>query len=104
VVKASLRPRETEQVQSDFDFHPSQPQFRRSLAGPQYSQPTRRPSTYKTSGFTDFLNVLEAETIAFGRPVALMHGDTHYFRIDEPLFDSKAKAAGGNSARGPDDR
>jgi hypothetical protein len=58
------------------------------------------PSTYKKSGFTDFLIALEAETIAFGSPVALVHGDTHYFRVDKPMFDSVAKAAGGSSARG----
>lgn len=58
------------------------------------------PSAYKKSGFTDFLIALEAETIAFGNPVALVHGDTHYFRIDKPLFDSKTTAARGGSARG----
>ena len=58
------------------------------------------PSTYQKSGFTDFLAALETETIAFGRPVGLIHGDTHYFRVDKPLFDSRAQAAAGSSARG----
>lgn len=41
-----------------------------------------------TSGLTayqDFLAALEAETRAFGKPVVLVHGDSHYFRIDKPL-------------------
>ncbi len=29
--------------------------------------------------------LLETETIAFGKPVALVHGDSHFFRIDKPL-------------------
>lgn len=42
--------------------------------------------TTPTSGFRDFLTVLEAETLAFApRPVVLVHGDSHYFRIDKPL-------------------
>ena len=39
-------------------------------------------------GFFSFLRLLRAETIAFGKPVVLVHGDTHYFRIDKPLLDS----------------
>lgn len=31
------------------------------------------------------LPVLEAETKAFGKPVVLVHGDSHYYRIDQPL-------------------
>jgi Calcineurin-like phosphoesterase len=38
------------------------------------------------TGFNDFLATLEAETIAFGKPVVLVHGDSHYFRIDKPLI------------------
>lgn len=40
-------------------------------------------------GFTDFLRELQAQTVAFGRPVVLFHGDTHYFRIDKPLVDER---------------
>jgi len=44
------------------------------------------PQPKRPSGFIDFLSALEAEALAFGKPVALMHGDTHYFRVDKPLF------------------
>jgi hypothetical protein len=42
-------------------------------------------------GFNEWLKVLEQETIAFQRPVVLVHGDSHYFRIDKPLVGSKSK-------------
>jgi hypothetical protein len=44
-----------------------------------------------TDGFHDFLFALRAQVIAFGKPVAYVHGDSHYFRIDKPLLDSTGK-------------
>jgi len=43
------------------------------------------------AGFNDFLSELEHQTIAFKKPVVLVHGDSHYFRIDKPLVGSKSK-------------
>ncbi len=40
------------------------------------------------SGFTEFKAVLEEKTITFGKPVVLVHGDTHTFRIDKPAISS----------------
>ncbi|MGH2688666.1 MAG: DUF7594 domain-containing protein [Actinomycetota bacterium] len=37
------------------------------------------------SGFDDMKEVLEEEVVAFGKPVAFVHGDTHKFRVDQPL-------------------
>ncbi len=31
------------------------------------------------TGYNDFLAALEEETVAFGKPVVLVHGDTHIF-------------------------
>jgi hypothetical protein len=42
-------------------------------------------------GFQSFLLELRKDTIDFGRPVAYVHGDSHYFRIDKPLLDSTGK-------------
>jgi hypothetical protein len=42
-------------------------------------------------GFNQWLRLLEQETIAFGRPVVLVHGDSHYFRIDKPLVNAKTR-------------
>ncbi len=49
------------------------------------------PDFPELSGFRDFLRDLELEAKRFGRPVALVHGDTHYFRIDKPLPRSRKK-------------
>lgn len=43
------------------------------------------------TGFNDFLAALEARTIAFGKPVVLVHGDSHYFRIDKPLLGTVSR-------------
>ena len=40
-------------------------------------------------GFNEMLRVLEELTVAFGKPVVLVHGDSHYFRIDKPLVSSR---------------
>ena len=49
------------------------------------------PTSKKPSGFSDFLVALETETVAFDKPVVLMHGDSHYFRIDKPMFETVGK-------------
>ena len=42
-------------------------------------------------GFNEMLKVIEAETVAFKKPVVLVHGDSHYFRIDQPLISSRSR-------------
>ncbi|MGR9116200.1 MAG: metallophosphoesterase [Gammaproteobacteria bacterium] len=39
----------------------------------------------RLTGYEDFLVQLEHETRKFGKPVVLVHGDSHFFRIDKPL-------------------
>jgi hypothetical protein len=56
-------------------------------------EPTRDPKTLAETdglpdGFQSFLTELRRQVIAFGGPVAYVHGDSHYFRIDKPLLDS----------------
>ena len=66
----------------------------------------------KPDGFRDFLLALRAEVIAFRKPVAYVHGDTHTFRIDKPLFDAQGRRLenftrletfGDNAANGTND-
>lgn len=38
-------------------------------------------------GYTDLLNALVAHTSAYDGQVVLVHGDTHFFKIDKPLLD-----------------
>jgi hypothetical protein len=51
------------------------------------------------NGFTDLRALLEHETIAFGKPVVLVHGDSHFFRVDKPLGAGGATPAVENFTR-----
>ena len=44
--------------------------------------------TNEPSGFAEFKAALEEEVAAYDRPVVLVHGDTHTFRIDKPTISS----------------
>lgn len=48
------------------------------------------PKEKRSTGFDEFLQVLEERTLEFGKPVVYVHGDTHTFRIDKPLVRSPA--------------
>src|SRR6185503_758759 len=39
-------------------------------------------------GFLEYLTALRDQVIAFRKPVAYVHGDSHYFRVDKPFQDS----------------
>jgi len=39
-------------------------------------------------GYHDYLVALRDEVTAFQRPVAYVHGDSHYFRVDRPLLNA----------------
>ncbi len=43
----------------------------------------------KRIGFNTFLEALRPEVTQFGKPVVLVHGDSHYFRLDKPLMDAR---------------
>lgn len=37
-------------------------------------------------GYDEFLQALESEVVRFARPVLLVHGDRHEYRLDKPFF------------------
>ena len=58
--------------------------------------PLRNPRTLaetdgQPDGFMEFLSALRDQVIAFRKPVAYVHGDSHYFRVDKPLLDSQGR-------------
>jgi hypothetical protein len=58
--------------------------------------PLRDPKTLaetdgQPDGYQGFLVALRAEVIAFKRPVAYVHGDSHYLRIDRPFLDAQGR-------------
>ena len=55
--------------------------------------PVRDPNTLaetdgQPDGFQEFLLPLRDQVIAFAKPVAYVHGDSHYFRIDKPFLNA----------------
>jgi len=53
----------------------------------------------KVSGLVDTREALKKETIAFQRPVVLVHGDSHFFRIDNAFFSRPPRGQAGEPAR-----
>jgi hypothetical protein len=47
-----------------------------------------RPPEERT-GYNDFLDTLERETLDFDKPVVLVHGDSHTFTVDKPMTSSE---------------
>lgn len=47
----------------------------------------RQPPPKTTDGYAAFKQELLARTLDFAKPVFLVHGDTHWFRVDQPLID-----------------
>ena len=50
----------------------------------------KAPEARRATGFDEFVGALEKETLAFGKPVVYVHGDTHIFRVDKPLVGSRS--------------
>lgn len=79
--------------------------------------PVRDPKTLaETDGFPDgfqtFLLALRDQVIAFKKPVAYVHGDSHYLRIDKPFLNAtgqrlenftRVETFGDNQANGTND-
>lgn len=59
-------------------------------ANPRFDDKKRKPD----DGFGDTVAALERETEAFPGQVVLVHGDSHYFRIDKPLVPARNNPEG----------
>src|SRR5262249_9318128 len=58
--------------------------------------PLRNPRTLaetdgQPDGYQEFLSALRDEVFAFRKPVADVHGDSHYFRVDKPFLDAQGR-------------
>ena len=53
--------------------------------------PERGSTNRVHAGYRDLVAALERETLTFQKPVVLVHGDSHYFRIDKPLYGAKSR-------------
>jgi hypothetical protein len=52
------------------------------------------PSPKRSAGYIEFVAALEREVLAYEKPIALVHGDTHYFRVDKPIILDDGRARG----------
>lgn len=77
---------------------------RRGLAGmlvfaqadPDFEEQFRRRGG---DGFAEFRKALRDLAVGFGRPVLFVHGDSHFYRLDQPLVDPKTGQALTNFTR-----
>ncbi len=74
-------------IQANPKFEFAWPLRRRNGIG--YAPPPKRPD-----GYAAFVAALTREVLAYDRPVALVHGDTHYFRVDKPIIIDDKSGAG----------
>ena len=79
---------------------------------PQRDPKTLAETDGQPDGFQKFLLALRQEVIAFRKPVAYVHGDSHYFRVDRPFLDdqgrrlenfTRVETFGDNQANGTND-
>ncbi len=57
-----------------------------------HAEPDWQPRA--SSGFADWIAVLRETAEAFTRPILLLHGDSHRFKVDRPLLDAHGDAYG----------
>ena len=51
--------------------------------------PRGQPAPSRPLAFDDYVQTLSEELETYDRPVAFLHGDTHIFRVDKPLYSKK---------------
>ena len=49
------------------------------------------PTLDENNGYADFFNTLVAETHNFAGQVVLVHGDSHYFKMDKAMVDADGR-------------
>jgi hypothetical protein len=54
-------------------------------ADPNFNNEQHLTNTQDWDAFPDYVNALRSETERFAGQVALVHGDSHYFKLDKPL-------------------
>lgn len=61
--------------------------------------PRGQPVPSRPLAFGDYVQALSEELESYDKPVAFLHGDTHLFRIDKPLYSKKTNRLFENFAR-----
>jgi hypothetical protein len=58
-------------------------------ADPNFNNEYKLPDTRSWDAFPDYVNALRDAAMAFPGQVALVHGDSHYFKMDKPINGPK---------------
>ena len=54
-------------------------------ADPNFNNEQHLTNPHDWDAFPDYVDALRSETMNFGGQVVLVHGDSHYFKIDKPI-------------------
>ena len=49
----------------------------------------RAPEMAEETGYDEYIKILAEELESYTRPTVFLHGDTHRFHVDQPLFSAK---------------
>jgi hypothetical protein len=60
-------------------------------ADPNFNNEQHLTDPHDWDAFPDYVNALRAQTEAFAGQVVLVHGDSHYFKLDKPLNSASGK-------------
>ena len=60
-------------------------------ADPNFNNEQHLTNPHDWDAFADYVNALQAQTEAFAGQVVLVHGDSHYFKLDKPLNSASGK-------------
>jgi hypothetical protein len=60
-------------------------------ADPNFNNEQHPANPHDFDAYPDYVNALRTETMAFSGQVVLVHGDSHYFKLDKPLTRPSGK-------------
>ncbi|HEY2541582.1 MAG TPA: hypothetical protein VGH92_00885 [Gaiellaceae bacterium] len=63
-------------------------------ADPNFNNEMHQTNSHEWDAFPDYVNELRTESLAFKGQVVLVHGDSHYFKMDKPLTLPSGKVLG----------
>ena len=68
-------------------------------ADPNFNNEQHLTNPHDYDAYADYVDALQSETEAFDGQVALVHGDSHYFKLDKPLNRSSGGGVLANFTR-----
>lgn len=63
-------------------------------ADPNFNNENHPTNPHDFDAYPDYVDALRSQTLAFPGQVVLVHGDSHYFKVDQPLRLDSGKVLG----------